>query len=79
VRQPPVDNEPTDQTSIDGISVELNRNGVWIEVRHADGSWDTAFLLGSWLRWLAAAPATARRDAFELLRKSRPGAEPPES
>jgi hypothetical protein len=79
VRQSALENEPTDQNSIDGISVELNKNGMWIEVRHADGSWEAAFLLGSWLRWLAAAPATARRDAFELLHKSRQGAEAAES
>jgi hypothetical protein len=61
VRQSALDNEPTDQNSIDGISVELNKNGMWIEVRHADGSWDAVFLLGSWLRWLAA--STTARDA----------------
>lgn len=76
MRQPPVENEPTDPRSLDGISVELNKNGVWIEVRHADGSWDAVFLLGSWLRWLAAAPSSARHDAFELMRKSRQAAEP---
>jgi tRNA threonylcarbamoyladenosine modification (KEOPS) complex Pcc1 subunit len=79
VRQPALDNEPTDLNSIDGISVELNKNGVWIEVRHADGSWEAAFLLGSWLRWLAASTTAARRDAFELMRKSRQGAEAAES
>ena len=75
VRQPPVENEPTDPTSLDGISVELNRNGVWIEVRHANGSWDAAFLTASCLRWLAGASFGARSEAYELLRKSALGTE----
>ncbi len=79
MHQPALENEPADPRSLDGISVELNKNGVWIEVRHADGSWDAVFLLGSWLRWLAAASTSARRDAFELLRKSRQDSEPAES
>jgi hypothetical protein len=68
VRQPPVEHEPTDANSLDGISVELNRGGVWIEVRHANGSWDAAYLTGDWLRTLTAASVTARREAYELLR-----------
>jgi hypothetical protein len=79
MRQPALDNEPTDLNSIDGISVELNKNGMWIEVRHADGSWDAVFLLGSWLRWLAASTTAARRDAFELMQKSRQEPQPAES
>ena len=70
MRQPPVENEPTDPNSLDGISVELNRGGVWIEVRHANGSWDAAYLTGDWLRTLTAASVTARREAYQLLRQS---------
>jgi len=76
VRQPPVENEPRDPNSLDGISVELNRGGVWIEVRHANGSWDAAYLTGAWLRTLTAASVTARREAYELLRRGALDAEP---
>ncbi len=65
-----IESEPPDPSSLDGISVELSRNGVWLEVRHANGSWDVAYLTGTWLRLLAAASVTARTDAFELLRRS---------
>jgi hypothetical protein len=75
VRQPPVENEPTDPSGLDGISVELSRGGVWIEVRHTNGSWDAAYLTGDWLRSLTAASVTARRAAYELLRESATGAE----
>jgi hypothetical protein len=75
VRQPPVEKEPTEPNSLEGISIELNRTGVWIEVRHEDGTWDAAFLTGSCLRWLAAASFTARSEAYELLRKSALDAE----
>ncbi len=75
MRQPPVENEPTDPRSLDGISIELNQGGVWIEVRHANGSWDAAYLTGDWLRTLTAASVTARRDAFELLRRGALDAE----
>jgi hypothetical protein len=75
VRQPPVENEPTDPRSLDGISIELNRGGVWIEVRHANGSWDAAYLTGDWLRTLTAASVTARREAYELLCKGALDAE----
>jgi hypothetical protein len=76
MHQPPVEKEPTDPTSLDGISVELNNNGVWIEVRHANGSWDAAYLTGDWLRTLTAASVTARREAYELLRQSAANREP---
>lgn len=76
MRQPPVENEPTDRNNLDGISIELNQGGVWIEIRHANGSWDAAYLTGDWLRSLAAASVTARREAYELLRKGALDAEP---
>jgi hypothetical protein len=73
VHQPPINNDPNDRRSLDGISIELSHGGIWIEIRRENGSWDAAYLSGDWLRTLTGATVAARREAYELMRQSADG------
>lgn len=56
-----------DPTRTAGIQVQLTGAGLWVEVCHHDGAFETTFITARRLRWLVAAPHRIREEAFAVL------------